>query len=190
MKNLQKKNQRGAVLIVSLLILSIMTLIGITAMSQSGLETLMANNLQLQTNSLSQAENQLTITESKLANISNTPVAYTSYDKNINPVSAIQAIASSNASNNNEFAGSYIEYLGPRKLPGESITIGNDLPRSGSEIYLFRNTAMHTSLGNGSRRIVQSTYAINEIPNATVNSENSSNPPTAGENANSENDAS
>jgi len=159
----QAKNQRGAALIVSLLILTVMTLLGVTAMSQSGLETLMAGNLQLQTSSMSEAENELVKAELALEGIQNTTAIYFDYDENIKPVEVLKGNAGLG-----EYQGSYIEYLGPQAVPGESIIIGRETPRAGSEIHLFRTTALHTNSDNGARRAVQSIYVTDETPPAPL----------------------
>ncbi|PCH60706.1 MAG: hypothetical protein COC05_03620 [Gammaproteobacteria bacterium] len=160
----QAKNQRGAALIVSLLILTVMTLIGVTAMSQSGLEALMAGNLQLQTSSMSEAENELAKAELALENIQNTAVAYVTYNKDITPeISPIKELMKK-AESVSEFQDSYIEYLEPQAVPGESIIIGRGTPLDGSEFYLFRTTALHANSDSGSRRIVQSIFVTDEEP--------------------------
>jgi len=160
--------QQGAALIVSLLILAVMTLIGVTAMSQSGLETLMAGNFQTQTSSMSQAENQLNQAEQSLADIATTAFIYNEYDED-NPVDPVEVlIDDAAASGDGDFMDSYIEYLGPRVITGESITIGRETPRAGAEIYLFRNTALHSNNDNGARRIVQSIYATEQAPDPSA----------------------
>jgi len=179
--------QQGAALIVSLLILAVMTLIGVTAMSQSGLETLMAGNFQIQTSSMSQAENELNKAEQLLADIATTAVTYKKcgkgtnedgeniiedgeniieYCEDINPVERL--IDDAAASGDGDFMDSYIEYLGPRVITGESIVIGRETPRAGAEIYLFRNTALHSNNDNGARRIVQSIYATEQAPDPSA----------------------
>jgi Tfp pilus assembly protein PilX len=60
------KKQHGAVLIFSLIMLLLMSLLGINAMQQNRLQFLMSSNSQLQTNTLSQAENLLVIAEKYL----------------------------------------------------------------------------------------------------------------------------
>ncbi len=155
-----RTKQQGAALVVSLVILTVMTLIGVTAMSQSGLETLMAGNFQTQTSSMSQAENQLTQAEQSLADSATTAFTYNEYDEDINPVEQLIA----NEASSGDFTDSYIEYLGPRVITGESVVIGRETPRAGAEIYLFRNTALHSNNDNGARRIVQSIYATEQAP--------------------------
>ena len=166
MHHSQQHKQRGAALIISLIILLVMTIIGVAGMSQSGLETLMASNLQLQNQALSAAENQLKATEVALDDIATTPVAFNDFDENINPVELLrqEATVDTNFDANGFFARTYIEYIGPQTLPGESVVIGNDVPDAGGEIYLFRNTTINASNNSGARRILQSIYTIDEDP--------------------------
>ncbi|NOX26785.1 MAG: hypothetical protein GXP21_01085 [Gammaproteobacteria bacterium] len=161
--DLDKTKQKGAALIVSLIILTVMTLLGVTAMSQSGLEALMAGNFQTQTNAMSAAENQLNQAEQALADSDSTPFIFNEYDEDINPAEQLTT-AALNA--DGDFRDFYIEYLGPRTISGESVVIGRETPRAGAEIYLFRNTALHSNNDNGSRRIVQSIYATEQAPTA------------------------
>lgn len=158
---LNRTTQKGAALIVSLVILAVMTLIGVTAMSQSGLEALMAGNFQTQTSSRAAAENQLDQAEQSLADIETTPFTYNDYDEDINPVEQLTTAA---ATSTGDFEDSYIEYLGSRTISGESIVIGRETPRAGAEIHLFRNTALHSNSDNGARRAVQSIYATEQAP--------------------------
>jgi len=155
-----RTKQQGAALIVSLVILAVMTLIGVTAMSQSGLETLMAGNFQIQTSSMSQAENQLNQAEQSLVDMATTPFTYHEYDEDINLVERLIA----NEAASGDFTNRRIEYLGARVIAGESVVIGRETPRAGAEIHLFRNTALHSNNDNGSRRIVQSIYATEQAP--------------------------
>lgn len=160
--NAMQGRQHGAALVVSLLILAVMTIIGVTAMSQSSLETLMAGNLQLQTRSMFEAENQLSTAEQAVQNSSITAINYRNYDETIDPIE--QLLQAEQASIEAEYKDDYIEYLGPRIIPGESVVIGRETPRAGSEIHLFRNTALHRNRDNGSRRLVQSIYATEQPP--------------------------
>lgn len=164
-----RSKQQGAALVVSLVILLVMTIIGVTGMNQSALETLMASNLQVQTQSLSSAENQLTAAEISLRDIAITPVAFVDYDENINPILELLNAADANFDSDGEYTNTYIEYIGPQTVSGESVVIGNNVPTAGGEIYLFRNTAMHSNRDNGARRIVQSVYAIEQDPTTLNN---------------------
>ena len=170
------KIQRGAALIVSLLILTVMTLIGVTAMSQSGLETLMAGNLQLQTSAMAGAENALSQSEKDVNRIvsdttgfdfdDNTDGFYR-FDRNnpIDPVTLIQSGSGFETLAGNTPPERYIiEYLGPRAVPGESIVIGRETPSTGREVHLFRNTALSFNDDNGTRRLVQSLFVTAEAP--------------------------
>ncbi|MBL1293325.1 MAG: hypothetical protein COB61_005575 [Thiotrichales bacterium] len=168
-KQVNRSKQRGAALVVSLVILLVMTIIGVTGMNQSALETLMASNLQVQTQSLSSAENQLIAAEISLRDIAITPAAFINYDENINPILELLNAADANFDQDGEYTNTYIEYIGPQTVSGESIVIGNNTPIAGNKIYLFRNTAIHSNRDNGARRIVQSVYAIEQDPASLVN---------------------
>lgn len=152
--------QDGAALIVALIILAVMTLLGVTAMSQSGLELLMAGNMQTQTHSMSEAENALAASEHALTNSTGAGVDYHDFDEDIDPV----ALLTGQASSRSEFSDSYIEYLGPRTVPGNSIVVGRETPRAGSEIHLFRNTAIYQQGDSGARRLLQSIYVTETVP--------------------------
>ncbi len=163
---LQGSNQqKGAALIISLLLLAVMTLLGVTAMSQSGLETLMAGNLQTSITSLSQAENQLREVEDSLDSSDTIAVPYIAYDELVDPTDLLKTQESGSSG---DFIGTVIEYLGPQSLPGESIVIGRETPGTGSEIHLFRNTIMHSNSDNGSQRVIQSIYSVPNEPLAAA----------------------
>lgn len=170
--------QRGAALIVSLLILAVMTILGVTAMSQSGLETLMAGNLQLQTtamvnseNALNQAEQQVDdiVTDANVFDFDTNNDGFYRFDSdnpnnNPNPITQIQSASGFQTVGGGTPPERYIvEYLGPRSIPGESIVIGRE-EIGNREVHLFRNTALSFNDDNGARRLVQSIYVTAEAP--------------------------
>lgn len=169
--------QRGAVLLVSLMILLIMTVIGIAAMSTTTMEEKMAANNQQRQQALQAAETALRDGEAWLTNnitrtahladfdgsdglygtaptaigITTTPPGFDIYDKAawIN-----NGVASQNLLDNQEQPRYIIEYLGKT---GEDSLDPNDPPEPAR--YSFRITAIGWSVDGTARYLATSHYA-------------------------------
>lgn len=163
-------SQRGAALIVALILLLVLTILGVTAMNSSILQGFMSNAFQQQTRTLATAENTLRAgeldVESLIVNGVNPPGGpdRSTYYVNLvdNPGSEFNAsdLAEWNAANNPWF----IEYLGRRIVPGESVAIGGAL--EDSIVHVFRVSALEQRPDDerGGLRIVQSLYLTIDGP--------------------------
>lgn len=170
-----RSEQKGAVLVVSLMILVILTLVGVTAMATSSLEAVMAGNTQLQTRALANAENTLLTAEAAVDNITTTAGAFdwsqtdgyylfdtTNPANNINPLLETWAFTSQAGPTSDERY--VVEYVGNREIPGESIVVNSGTQTAGSYVYVFRITARSAEANSGALRLVQGIYVSNEAP--------------------------
>lgn len=167
----QVSRERGAALIVSLVLLLVLTILGVTAMNSSILQGFMSSAYQQQTSTLALAENTLRAGELDVeALVAN----------GVNPTGGpnrsswyINLVANPGVAN--EFAASdpatvwpvtnfYIEYLGQRIVPGESVAIGGGL--EDSLVHVFRVSAREVRPAGerGGIRIVQSLYLTLDGP--------------------------
>ena len=166
--------QRGAVMIVSLIMLVIITLLAVSAVQTSNLEMLMATNTQARTSALATAENSLVDGELWiLANFPGTPLfdwsddagaldedgRYTVGDivSTVDDIAwtVVPAVGYELSPNGNQYA---LEYLGPYTTLGSSLTMG--VPGSDKR-YLYRVTGRGV-FGSGGTRFVQSIFATME----------------------------
>lgn len=171
---------RGAALVVSLMILTVMTLIGVTAMRTSSLEVLMAGNTQLRTRALDDAENALLGAEAAIQNMteSGTPFdfstsdGYYEYDadhpeNNIDPNQHDWPFRSEVVSHQDNAVTDYVvEYYPgcrPLNIAGESLSTGSELAGIAC-VHYFRATGRSLDQDNGTARLVQSTYATVDAP--------------------------
>lgn len=174
--------QRGAALIVALIMLLVMTILGITAMNSAVLQTFMSTSFQNQSVTLTGVENVVlagerqieqfaatgvpTPTPSHFFNLLDTPPMPASFS-----AGAIQFPAASASEVQwglgfgvpNEVMGPMsilgryvIEYIGEFEVPGESIAEGGGL--EDSRIHIFRVSARGVEQGRGGLRIVQTYY--------------------------------
>lgn len=179
MRCINSNKQCGAVLLISLIILLVMTILGVTAMRTSNLELIMATNAQEQLMALTNAENTLVDAEDDIDN--NFPGQYVhawhtdttdGYYAQNNPLSldlansALEDVDWVDVDSDGEgYAvganGRYtLEYMGSVKdaSAGGTATIG-----AGKEKwrYFYRITSMAT-VGKGANRLVQSIYTTIE----------------------------
>lgn len=153
--------QRGAALIVSLVMMVVLTLIGVVAMNSSNIELIMAGNTQLQTRALANAERTLTSAESVADSLS----IQGSYSEagyyNVSGGSAKNpqdmywdgTDSAQDTDENNRFM---IEYTGNFDIPGNSIVLGNNNTPLQS-VDIFRVTARSEDV-KGAVRMVQSIF--------------------------------
>lgn len=164
--------QRGAVMIVSLIMLAIITLLAVSAVQTSNLEVLMATNTQARASALATAENSLVDGELWiLTNYPGTPLfdwsagavdadgKYTLGDivSTVDDIAwtVVPAVGYELSPNGNQYA---LEYLGPYTTLGSSLTMG--VPGSDKR-YLYRITGRGV-FGSGGTRFVQSIFATME----------------------------
>lgn len=157
--------QRGAVLIVGLLILLVMTLIGVTAMQTSTLEERMAGNLRDINLAFQASEAALRQGENELAD-SATYVAMKfdgtdgTYPEGIDPLDKTK-YAKTFAGTNFSLQGLaqqpiyYIEEFPPVKLPRSSVVSGFEPPPT---ITYYRVTGRGVGATDTAVATVQSTY--------------------------------
>jgi type IV pilus assembly protein PilX len=174
-----KQSQRGAALIVSLILLLVMTLLGLAAMNSSILQGFMSASQQEQTQRLARAEDFLLEAEFEVERLVVGGVGTTacggvpccpnlSCYRNLeaNPAQAfdVNALATVFRGGNVAAGGYLIEYMGQFLVPGESIAEGGGL--EDSRIHIFRVSARSVP-GNerGGLRIVQSYYVTLAGPN-------------------------
>ncbi|MFU8819994.1 MAG: PilX N-terminal domain-containing pilus assembly protein [Gammaproteobacteria bacterium] len=159
------RNQRGAALVVALILLLVMTLLGVTAMNSSILQGFMSSSYRQQTEALATAENILRAGELDVEDL----VAFgvgadrDAYYINLvtNPGDQFDPTAYAANWPANQFV---IEYLGQRIIPGESIVIGGGL--EDSLVHVFRVSAREVQSVDEREalRIVQSLYLTLDSP--------------------------
>jgi type IV pilus assembly protein PilX len=169
------RRDRGAALIVALLLLLVMTILGVTAMNSSIMQGFMSASYQQQTVTLSGVENVVFAGERTVEAIvdpnSIIEVKDLDYFINLTDPNLVTTWRASDASTGNwslaetvaqtigtlDVFGQYmIEYMGEFEVPGESIAEGGGF--EDSRIHVFRVSARGAEDGRGSLRIVQTFY--------------------------------
>jgi type IV pilus assembly protein PilX len=150
-------SQRGAALVVSLILLLVLTILGVTAMNSSILQGFMASSYQQQTRTLAEAENVLLEGEWDVEDLVQTGVDGRTYFINLalNPEDEFPVTVLDQAWPDNEFV---IEYMGEFQIPGESVAVGSGF--EDSVVHIFRVSARERRSDDerGALRIVQSLY--------------------------------
>jgi type IV pilus assembly protein PilX len=151
--------QRGAALVVALVLLLVMTILGVTALNSSTLQGFMSAGYQEQTVRLAAAENILLGAEFDVQERVATGFAGASgiYYFNL----AADPLLEFPASQVDEVwpAENYVvEYMGEFEIPGESVAVGGGF--EDSLIHVFRVSARseRDAAARGGIRIVQSLY--------------------------------
>ena len=162
--------QCGAVLVVSLVMLLLVTLIGVASMQTSNMEVVMATNTQARTTALSDAENALVDGETDITtNYAGVPLFDWSADTSDglytvgDLADSVVKVVNWDSATGNQPApsgGRYTtEYLGPYTTSGASLTMG-----AGGAVdkrYLYRVTGRGV-FGDGGTRFVQSIFATQD----------------------------
>jgi type IV pilus assembly protein PilX len=167
----QPANQRGMVLIISLIMLMVLTMIGLSSARISGLEVIMGANTENSVESLMVAEDSALSGEFRItAEFAGPPTFDLSADPDdglyLDDNIVIETMDwSSLASEIETRAGQpdreyIIEYIGPRTLPGSSLAIGTGA--TGNIRYLYRVSGRGVS-DRGSARVVQTIYALRAL---------------------------
>ena len=171
-KQSQVAKQQGAALIMSLVILVILTLLGITSMNTANLQILMTGNAQYQTVALSSAEQAIREAEGIVEQIVTGTLAtpsksdgyhnLTTGDPEVNLTSFTWP---DNETGDATVVNSkyIIEYSGSKSLPPTTYKYINGKPIAGNNVYVFRITA-RTIATRGAVRIVQSIYVTQDSP--------------------------
>jgi len=151
------QHQAGAVLIISLILLMVMTLIGVSAAKSTVMEIMMTANTQFQVRSLADVEVTVRTGEQDIDAI----------------VSDSNALVFENQSDHYYFTGQFhipnltnegsygVEYVGARRIAGESGEMGS--ATAGVFIHVFSVNAQNES-GKGASRNVQSVYLTRSAP--------------------------
>lgn len=151
-----KKNCKGAVLAISMVMILLMTTIGLSSMRAAQLETVMAENLKQKNVSFNNAESVASIGEARWDSdlvdcVTNIEECSDSTLRSLTPamVSSVHAIDWKDGDGTSTSFGDYfVEYLGERSVPGESEKI----------IHIFRITSRATDTTNISQTLVQTIY--------------------------------
>ena len=165
-------HQRGVVLIVSLILLLILTILGVGAMDNTLLELQMTGSFQRQMQALNDSERNLLMAEMEVEEIVDAPerfdfsVTGDGYYQSINAVQDVQDwdSLSVNTGTSDGFTHEYIvEFLGRKRLPGESLAENPDGGIPGNAAYAYIITA-RSEVARGANRTVQSAYTTYEQP--------------------------
>lgn len=172
------RSQRGAIMMLCLVILFSMTLIGISSMDSAVLELKMSNTMQQQVVALNRAEATLQTAEDAIDAIVGDSTVYNfeATDDGFYPrnsgVPVAQADWSSVAAEDGPISTDnsiddddryVVEYLGEKPIPGESVAVDTGDSIVGSTVHTFRNTTRSAS-GRSVVRIVQSVYVTLNSP--------------------------
>ena len=161
------RGQRGAVLVISLLLLVVMTVLAIDAMRSANFNVALATNTQEQGRSFAVAESGLADAEAFiLANHPSTPIfdwsasdtdgLFMPGDLAASPVTGVDWSANNGAYETGASGSRYtVEYLGSFSVSGGSLTTGAGA--GPEQRYLYLITARGESAG-GSVRYVQSVF--------------------------------
>jgi type IV pilus assembly protein PilX len=164
------RRQKGAALIVALVLLLVMTILGVTALSSSTMQGFMSASYQQQTVTLAGAENVLLAGERDVEDIVATGVDGRTHFFNLledpppdqfpaGSFSADWAVAQiiNQTIGVLDIDGQFvIEYMGEFEVPGESIAEGGGF--EDSRIHVFRVSARGEETEREGLRVVQSLY--------------------------------
>jgi type IV pilus assembly protein PilX len=169
----QKFNHRqsGVVLVISLIMLMVLTMIGLSSTRISGLEVLMGVNTQDTVVSLMIAEDSAFAGEQRiLANFGGPPTFDLTADQEdglyldanlvINTVDWEVLIAEEEARDDEPPREYIIEYIGPRIVPGRSLGVGTGTVDD--KRFMYRVSGRGES-NRGSARVVQTIYALRAL---------------------------
>jgi Tfp pilus assembly protein PilX len=174
--------QRGATLIIALLILVLIMMIGITAVSTSDTQFKLAGNLQFEDSALNSAESAVTAAESWISTANNfSDPGFTAFDatkpqlKPLGYMAGLVAPANSpltmawGDTNSVAIGGNgvqryYVELMSRNnKLQGSSQVVGGRGGSGCNEVNTYLITARGTS-ARGATKFVQSFYSVLNCP--------------------------
>lgn len=174
--------QRGATLVIALLVLVLIMMIGITAVSTSDTQFKLAGNLQFQDGALNNAETAVTAAENWLATGTNfSDAGFTSYDgtkpqllpigrlagltaPDNNPLTMVWANANSLAVDGNTQQRYFIELMSRNnKLQGSSQVVGGRTSSGCNQVNTYQITGRGAS-ARGATKFVQSYYSVLNCP--------------------------
>jgi len=163
--------QSGVVLVISLIMLTVLTLIGLSSARISGLEMLMGVNTQDSVVSLMLAEDSVFSGEQRVLNVFSGPPTF---DLSTNEDDGLyldenfaldtvdwSALIFENELRDGEPSRDYIvEYIGPRTIPGRGLGVGAGAVDD--KRFLYRISG-HGGSNRGSARVVQTIYALQAL---------------------------
>jgi type IV pilus assembly protein PilX len=162
-----KKTQRGAVLLMSLIVLLVLSVVTVTAARTSGIELLIANNTQFATDAFLRAEAGVTAAENYIATTHGQGGPAFDFDAvttdglytrdGVDPSRADWsgiAFESVVDGNGNEVARYVIEYMGTMASAGGSLRAGG----TSAVRYVYRITALGMA-ERGTARLIRTIYA-------------------------------
>ncbi len=174
--------QRGATLVIALLVLVLIMMIGITAISTSDTQFKLAGNLQFEDSALNNAETAVTAAENWLATGTNFGDAgFTTYDNakpQLLPIGRLAGLAApdndalsltwgdgnSLAVGGNTRQRYFIEQMSlNNKLQGSSQVIGGRTSSGCNQVNTYQITGRGTS-ARGATKFVQSFYSVLNCP--------------------------
>jgi type IV pilus assembly protein PilX len=162
-------DQRGAALVVSLILLLIMTIIGIAAMNGARLEVSMAGMMQREEVALRSAERALAAAErytrDSISIFDATQDGHYLPENKLDDLldeagtswSGIVTLDETDVSELSEHDAFVVEYQGEMVLPGSALNDGGDLPIPGDKVKVYRIISRSDTEGNAVR-IVESIY--------------------------------
>jgi len=164
-------SQSGVVLVISLIMLMVLTMIGLSSTRISGLEVLMGVNTQDSVVSLMIAEDSAFAGEQRiLANFGGPPTFDLSVDQEdglyldenlvIDTVDWATLIHEEELRDGEPSREFIVEYIGPRTVPGRGLGVG--LGAVDDKRFIYRVSG-HGGSNRGSARVVQTIYALRAL---------------------------
>jgi Tfp pilus assembly protein PilX len=180
--NASPARQRGATLVIALLVLVLIMMIGITAVSTSDTQFKLAGNLQFQDSALNNAETAVTAAENWLSTATNfSDGGFTTYDgtkpqllpigrlaglaaPDNNPLTMTWENANSLAVDGNTRQRYFIEQMSRNnKLQGSSQVVGARTSSGCNQVNTYQITGRGVS-ARGATKFVQSYYSVLNCP--------------------------
>ena len=163
------KSQQGAVLLVSLILLMVMTLLGLSVVRVSMMSVHVAHNDETLMKSFNQAEVTLREGESELSTMVETAALRDFNDSDnhlyLSPVDQDNLSWTDGNSAGDDVAGRYlIVYQGWRPIGSESASLKSNGGISGSSLYLSRIIAKGSVKETGAKKILRSSFATIKQP--------------------------
>ena len=173
------QQQSGAALVISLILLLVMTMVGVSAMNGARLEINMASLMQQEEAALRRAERTLDFGEDHVEAIVTTAGQFQFGSDNdgyylitdavdasvadwskLNPIAGPESDGDLSSDNDDSLV---VEYLGLRAVSGESEKDQGGAPIAGGYAHVYRITA-RSATGAKAVRIVQSMYTTMQAP--------------------------
>ena len=174
MQNRMKKfstRQNGVVLVISLIMLMVLTMLGLSSARISGLELLMGVNTQDTVTSLMIAEDSAFAGEQRILNDFGGPPnidlsandqdgLYLDADLVIDTVDWTTLMSEIEVRDGEPSREFIVEYIGPMTVPGRSLGVGTGV--SDDKRFIYRVSG-HGGANRGSARVVQTIYALRAL---------------------------